>query len=206
MDQPNTFIIALEYQKELSDRGQAWQRSHSRIHSTLLESLDAHGWSHIPWAAQDGWLLTESHWHGKGMMIKQGSKLWDRPGAQGCLWSHMALWEHCVELDEPIIVLEHDAVCLAEWNPLYEITHDVQKIAYKFTQTRPNKITGEWSPGSVGYSLTPRGAAKMLSWLGTVGAIESDKVIGSRVVDWTHSQRLFDINTASYTRSSTSAK
>ena len=33
----------------------------------------------------------------------------------GCAMSHFLLWRHCVALDEPILILEHDAVFLRPW-------------------------------------------------------------------------------------------
>jgi GR25 family glycosyltransferase involved in LPS biosynthesis len=37
-------------------------------------------------------------------------------GTIGCFASHYNLWKICVDLDEPIIVLEHDAIIKASWN------------------------------------------------------------------------------------------
>lgn len=39
-----------------------------------------------------------------------------RPGAIGCIASHIALWNVCVQADEPIIVAEHDALFLRDWD------------------------------------------------------------------------------------------
>lgn len=136
-------------------------------------------------------------------MLDPRSKIGLRPGAQGCLWSHMDLWELCVLENQPMIILESDALCLA---PPTELGSDqLLKIAYKFTGTRPNKRTGQWSPGSTGYVISPRWAAVLLAYVRQTSAMEVDKLMGSRIVDWTHGPRLFDINTRSYSRSSTKA-
>ena len=37
----------------------------------------------------------------------------------GCSMSHYLLWRHCIDLDEPILILEHDAVFIA---PLPEVS------------------------------------------------------------------------------------
>jgi glycosyl transferase family 25 len=36
----------------------------------------------------------------------------NRPGVMGCFFSHYYLWQKCIELDEPIIILEHDGYFL----------------------------------------------------------------------------------------------
>ncbi len=35
---------------------------------------------------------------------------------KSCTYSHYRLWKKCVELDEPIVILEHDSVCKSEWD------------------------------------------------------------------------------------------
>jgi hypothetical protein len=55
----------------------------------------------------------------------------------------------------------------------------------------------------VGYSLSPEHANTLLAHVKQTSALEVDKLIGSRIVDWAHGPRLFDINTRSYSRSST---
>ena len=35
-----------------------------------------------------------------------------RIGVLGCFISHFSLWEKCIQLNEPIIILEHDALFL----------------------------------------------------------------------------------------------
>ena len=36
----------------------------------------------------------------------------NRLGVKGCFLSHYSIWQHCVQLDKPIIVFEHDAILL----------------------------------------------------------------------------------------------
>lgn len=33
------------------------------------------------------------------------------PSQVACFFSHVSLWAHCAEIDKPIVILEHDAVC-----------------------------------------------------------------------------------------------
>jgi len=37
------------------------------------------------------------------------------PGTIGCFASHFNLWNICIELNEDIVILEHDAVIVSEW-------------------------------------------------------------------------------------------
>lgn len=191
MQQPTTFIICLAVEMG------------APITLQLLSSLGTHGWSSQIHPAQNGWQLTAARWQERGVRLVSNSKLAQQPGAQGCLWSHMDLWELCLARSEPIAVLESDALCQRPWPTNFTMTHDLAKIAYKFDQLRPNKRTGLWSPGAVGYVITPRGAATLLDYVRTTSALEADKLIGTGILSWTHAERLFDINTSSYTRSST---
>jgi GR25 family glycosyltransferase involved in LPS biosynthesis len=173
----------------------------SSVTEQLLSSLDHHGWQHRIHPAREGWLLTREDWQRRGVEVNPQSKICLKPGAQGCLWSHMDLWEQCVDGGEPMIILESDALCMAPPRELH--ADQLLKIAYKFDITRPNKRSGQWSPGSAGYVLSPRHANALLSYVRQTSALEVDKLIGSRIVDWAHGPRLFDINTRSYSRSST---
>lgn len=191
MHQPNTHVICLDVERQ------------GEIMQELETSLVEHGWHYSVHAAQNGWKLKQKDWQRRSVTVTPYSKIAQQPGAQGCLWSHMDLWELCRTKQEPIIVLESDAVCLRSWNESFHPNHDVVKLAYKFNNLRPNKRTGLWSPGSTGYYITPRGATLLLDYVTGTSALEADKLIGTRIVEWAHGARLFDINTKSYSRSST---
>jgi glycosyl transferase family 25 len=48
-------------------------------------------------------------------IFKSGSKNYSN-GAIGCAQSHLQLWEKCIELDKPIIILEDDAIVSRDFN------------------------------------------------------------------------------------------
>jgi len=48
-------------------------------------------------------------------IFKQGSKNYSKT-AIGCAQSHLNLWEKCIELDKPIIILEDDAIVSQDFN------------------------------------------------------------------------------------------
>jgi GR25 family glycosyltransferase involved in LPS biosynthesis len=170
----------------------------------LLAGMHEHGWNYTIHSACRGWELTQRNWQDRGIAIDAHSKIGQKPGAQGCLWSHMDLWELCASSNRDMIILESDALCVRPWDP--RITSErLLKIAYKFQATRPNKRTGTWSAGSAGYLLNPQHASRLLGYVRATSALEVDKLIGTTVVDWQHGPRLFDINTMGYSNSSTKA-
>jgi GR25 family glycosyltransferase involved in LPS biosynthesis len=53
----------------------------------------------------------EKHYAATG--IKKAKKFKkNRAGVMGCFFSHYYLWQHCIEIDEPIVILEHDGYFL----------------------------------------------------------------------------------------------
>lgn len=82
-----------------------------------LESCNIHDTKAVIWDAFDG--------TGEGIKIPMHARGRDylkylklvnftlTPPEVCCLLSHVSLWSRCVEIDQPIIVLEHDAVVVA---------------------------------------------------------------------------------------------
>ena len=94
-------------------------------------------------------------------------------GEVGCYLSHFYAWRYCVELGEPIVVLEDDAICTDRFN-MKEIVTQIEK-GYEFLYLgwREMKPYEAYSlnkkftiPGyaywTVGYVITPE-AAKILT-------------------------------------------
>ncbi len=93
----------------------------------------------------------------------------DIPPEMGCFASHYKLWQRCVELGEPIIVLEHDAIFRSPIPPLRfkhvillsKPAHNLG--AYKLEAVRSPKPREIFYPmnmlaGAHCYAITPRGA------------------------------------------------
>lgn len=75
-------------------------------------------------------------------------------------YSHYRMWEKCVEINEPIIILEHDAYPLQEL-PSFE-GKNVEFFVKTITKKKHrNGYYGTLSPAA-GYYLTPTVAAKMI--------------------------------------------
>lgn len=102
----------------------------------------------------------------------------DSPGVKGCFDSHYRLWQHCVELNEPILVFEDDVILYrgfncptfddvlilslcTEWKPMFD--------TFKVHLENPHKIGmalnyPAWSmPGTSGYAIKPHAAAKLVN-------------------------------------------
>jgi len=62
-------------------------------------------------------------------------------GVLGCFASHLALWETCVSLKEPIIVLEHDAKMVRRWDNFY--WKDVLHLDYEGSVKRKHYAQGK---------------------------------------------------------------
>lgn len=95
-----------------------------------------------------------------------------RPGVVGCFYSHYALWQKCVDLNEPIMIFEDDVKFYRGWNP---ITFDgvlILSLGKSSFLTEPQKTYLEnptgiprpmpWKnfsmPGASGYAITPNAA------------------------------------------------
>jgi hypothetical protein len=154
-----------------------------RQYKFLLESAQRHNWKIKKYPAVDGPALTKSAWKSIQVELNEHSgKLTNRPGAQGCFFSHFRLWEICLSQDQPIIILEHDAVIQAPL-PEIDLTQGIVKL-FKSHSVRQNLITGVWSKGAYGYALSPGHAKLLVNGCRIHGAQALDKMIGSNIVPW----------------------
>lgn len=101
-----------------------------------------------------------------------------------CFMSHHRLWEKCVELNEPILILEHDAVFVNELPPniLFSGVLSFGAPSYGRYNTPKtlgkNKLTSKpYLPGAHAYGVTPW-AAKHLIDRARQDACPTDVFIG----------------------------
>lgn len=53
------------------------------------------------------------------------------PGVKGCFLSHYILWEKCVKINEPILILEHDALIIKKIpKNILELDYEVLNLDY----------------------------------------------------------------------------
>jgi GR25 family glycosyltransferase involved in LPS biosynthesis len=105
-----------------------------------------------------------------------------RPGVQGCFISHWLLWQHCVSLNEPVGIFEHDVEFLSSPTHYPDFDHVLKLEGFLKKKQRP---AGEWYEGARAYFIKPAGAKQLLDWAAQNGALPADVAIGLDVVDIT---------------------
>jgi GR25 family glycosyltransferase involved in LPS biosynthesis len=99
-----------------------------------------------------------------------------RPGVLGCFYSHLALWQRCVDLEQPIMIFEDDVKFYRNWMPVE--WRDVLILSLGKTTfleepwktylenpsgtPQPMPYTNYSMPGTSGYAINPRTAKKLL--------------------------------------------
>jgi GR25 family glycosyltransferase involved in LPS biosynthesis len=95
---------------------------------------------------------------------------WLTPSEVACFLSHVSVWAKCVELDKPIIVLEHDAIVIKPYK-----THKAYNCIaylgckYQLERNDTRMIYGQLNPNyrfmycAHAYAIDPYVAKNMLS-------------------------------------------
>ena len=94
-----------------------------------------------------------------------------------CSVSHMKLWRHCVDLNEPILILEHDAYFIKTFRYAKIAMcgkKDDNGVYYGFNKRDDVNLMGEWSGGICGIN-DPRGATRK----GNIFHLKLENIIGS---------------------------
>jgi hypothetical protein len=174
--QPKTFVIAIKghpvSEKQLED---------------CLRSAEEFDWQvEIFWGINGNSLTLES-WKQIGVNPLLNKPTMNRKGTWGCFFSHWMLWNKCLELGEPIIVLEHDAIIKEPWKPL-DIDNAIVKLHryYKQKNIKHDEHSGIWSPSTHAYCLLPKHAQELIKFAKTTGGFETDRMIGDRVLSVEH--------------------
>jgi GR25 family glycosyltransferase involved in LPS biosynthesis len=131
---------------------------------------------------------------------------------KSCFLNHVRLWQKCVELNETIAIIEHDAHCVRSWDNIQFDELLILNITSAFKQTvfdnirskveaidlgfglkqysqSPLKYTKNnlfkdslMMPGTAAYAVTPKGAKRLLSHL-EHGWEQSDYYINTKSVN-----------------------
>jgi hypothetical protein len=178
-----SYIISLAYNEVNSTIGKE-NREHALGRIPMVENTARKlGWHIHRYPAIDGHNVEVA-----GLLMSSPLT----PGEIGCALSHLDLWKMCRDQNSPIIVLEDDAYCIANYTTIeteYALLklHIPRNITGKNTY-RKSKTFGVWTPGAYAYYLTPVAADKLVRWVDTHGLSPVDKVIGSNIVNFAHIQ------------------
>lgn len=177
--QPRTFVIALKQ----------YHISISQV-KNCLASAKTHGWDIEIFWGTNGNTLTLDSWDEIGVkpLLHKGSM--DKLGTWGCFFSHWRLWNLCVELNEPIVILEHDAIIECPWKEI-DISDSLIKLHEPLfsddpTWKYPDPDSGWGTCSTQAYCITPEHATKLISFTKNVGGFAADRILGSYVIDVKH--------------------
>jgi hypothetical protein len=170
--QPKTFVIAIK----------GHPASESQLQDCLA-SAEKFNWKIETFWGVDGRTITSETWKEEGLIPRLDKPTMSRPGVQGCFLSHWMLWKKCTDLNEPIIILEHDAIILKDWE-LLNTADSVVKLHRKYSgkKEKVDIDTGHWSKSAHAYCLTPYHASKLIDFSKNNGAIVVDILLGSNVI------------------------
>ena len=140
------------------------------------------GWNVEPYWAVEGHKLTPADFDRSNLFLNPKTKIYNRPGAQGCFMSHWNLWHLCVTLDEPIIILESDAYIINRL-PVIDFSNGLVKL-HADKATKISEVTGTWSKGAHAYALTPSHAKQLIQGSIDTEVKPADKAIGTKFVHW----------------------
>jgi GR25 family glycosyltransferase involved in LPS biosynthesis len=101
-----------------------------------------------------------------------------RPGVVGCFYSHYALWQKCIDLDEPIMIFEDDVKFYRGWNPVPFTGVLILSLGKSSFLSEPHRTYLEnpignpqaktWKnfsmPGASGYAITPTAALGLVKF------------------------------------------
>jgi len=180
-----TFVISLCN----SGSGIYQYHARERFHKTS-QSASKFQWQIILFDAVNGYTLDQTIWHTLNLQKPKAPKnkekltFGTKPGALGCFLSHYYLWRKCADLNESIIVLEDDADIIRSPTTI-STSSDVVKL-HSPRQKKYHPVTGEWSPCTTAYFLTPMGASKLLDFVHSTGPKYADKLIASNIVAWNY--------------------
>ena len=174
--QPKTFVIAI--------------RGHPVSEKQLQDCLDSA--NRLDWKVEIFWgvngkTLTEESWKQIGVKPLINKPTMSKRGTWGCFFSHWNLWHRCIELDQPMIVLEHDAIIQEHWR-LIEIDEAMIKLHryYKAKNPKYDDDSGLWSPSTHAYCILPKHAEKLINFSKAVGGFETDRMMGDKVLPVIH--------------------
>ena len=132
--------------------------------------------------------------------IKLGSNRRNEKTLMGCFASHFLLWLKCIEIDEPIMVFESDALCVRALPSRLRFRHiinladgycrrdylikkEVAQFLDKSLHHGSVRYDAILMPGTVAYAISPDGARRLVKKAKTGFACEADHFVEKSTVD-----------------------
>lgn len=168
--QPKTFVIVME----------GYPISESQF-IDCINSGKKFNWKIEKFSATIGTSIRDEDWKTIGVKPLLHKKTMDKLGVHGCFFSHFRLWKKCIDLNEPIVILEHDAVINGDWKTI-DLSKNLIKLHKRFKSLRVDEDSGKWGKSNHAYCLSPAHAKSLIDFSQTVGAFAVDVMIGDRVV------------------------
>jgi hypothetical protein len=168
--QPKTFVIVMKNFDIIESQ-----------FSDCVKRAELHNWNVDRFSATIGTEIAEEDWKEIKVQPLLHKRSMDKVGAHGCFFSHFRLWNKCVEMQEPIVILEHDAIITAPW-PEINLNNALIKLHHRFKTMRWDDDSGEWSKSSHAYCLSPIHAQRLMDFSRNVGAFALDAMLGTKVV------------------------
>ena len=175
-----------------------------------LQSLKKFNYSADIFPAIYGKEIVSREWKTYKLKFRDGTKQSRQNiGIKGCFLSHYLLWNRVIETRKPLLILEHDAVCLREIpKNLYVDQHyDVLNLdAYsRLKEDYEDHLTWPTVPGYIkhgspgmpmsmvttnqchipgahAYIIQPSGARKIVDYTNQVGALPADIALNNIVL------------------------
>jgi GR25 family glycosyltransferase involved in LPS biosynthesis len=118
---------------------------------------------------------------------------WQKGGVRGCMISHYHAWKKCIELDEKIVVLEHDSRVISETytEDFQDVLHldgyrweaDPYQDQVPFVEDFVHVRKGENQlKGTYGYVIKPHAAKRLLQGAHEDGLTASDMFVREKYV------------------------
>ena len=118
---------------------------------------------------------------------------WQKGGVRGCMISHYHVWKKCIELNEPIVVLEHDSRVVSETYradfedvlhlDAHRFEQDPDKGKSLVVEDFVNIRKGENQlMGTYGYVIKPHAAERLIKGAHEDGITASDMFVKDKYV------------------------
>ncbi|MCG7489631.1 glycosyltransferase family 25 protein [Vibrio sp. Of14-4] len=101
------------------------------------------------------------------------------PGEKGCYASHYKLWQKCLEIDEPILILEDDGIPTENFSEVLTSLPELHQKGYEYLRVEKQErgckqidsygdlnivLWADNRSGARGYSISPSGAKRLLKY------------------------------------------